>query len=1055
MVEDPARPTATDDAETVAPLGDVAELWQRLEADREDEDALLRELAAAPPRTSRRSSELAPGTMIDGEFRVERRLGRGGMGTVYLATDLALDRRIAIKLHDAPVAGLELSRVWREARAMARLSHPNVVTIYAVGGFDGRVYIAMEYVDGGTLAAWLAAQPRSWQDIVRIFCEAGRGLAAAHAIGIVHRDFKPANVLVGGDQRPRVADFGVARLVEQPADEPLTSTVASSGPDDITRTGATLGSPAYMAPEQFAHGRADARSDQFAYCVSLFEALYGTRPFVAASREELVRAIEIGEMRPRPSGTDVPARVHAVLVRGLHPDPAQRHRDLGELVAALSRSASGGRGRQLVLAGALATGIATTAVLATRPEPDPCGRADEPVERVWNDQRRAAITAAFEATGAPQSRARVDAAAGAVDRWTAGWRAMRNENCAATVVHATQSAELFDRRTLCLERRLAALDALLGVFERADRETVARALDVTGQLAPLGPCADVERLLATVAPPDDPALAAAVAAARDELSRARAYMSAGRLRDAIAIAEPVLDSDVAGKHAPLRAEALLVVGLVRASLGELPEAEVALEGAFDLAIEVGDDEVLAEAARENALVVGRRDDGYDEAMAWAHTAEAAARRVAAGDEEQVRLLEVRGAVTGNAGDAAGAETLLRAALARVDRRWDDGMREAALLDRIGLTLAQRGRDREAAGLPEPALAIVVAARGPFHPQVPATMQNLGHALEAAGDLGRALGTQVIALQRRIEIFGPENPTLPNAYNSVGITLNNLGAPLQARAYFESGLALLDRIDPDENRHRAILLANLSAQLEAAGDRARAVLLARESVARLVAGFGPRHLKVGLGRMMLGSVLFPIDAAAARVEYDTALEILEPALGPSHPTVALLLLNLGDAARQAGDHATALALIERADAAFRGHPSSRRMDLGRVAQTRAQVLRDSGDLVGALTNIERAVDDLGEVGGIELALALTTLGELQLAASRPREAIAALERGLELATSLDIDEDVVARLRMHLARALREAGQSRARRHELARLAHARFERTGDVAALATTAALMR
>jgi ABC-type branched-subunit amino acid transport system substrate-binding protein len=304
-----------------------------------------------------------------GRYVVRGLVGSGAMGRVYEAHDPALDRRVALKLlrPDAATADLE-SRLLREAKAMARTTHPNVVTVYDAGKHGDQVYIAMEFVEGGTLRAWLAAEPRPWREVLSVFVRAGRGLAQAHAAGVVHRDFKPDNVLVGsGGAVVRVTDFGLARAAasEAPpagfADTQPAEADAGSLDSPLTRTGALVGTPVYMAPEQHAGKVADARSDVYSFCVALYEGLYGERPFAAATLATLRAAKAAREIRPLRAGTRVPARLRRVLVTGLSPDPADRFPSMDALLDALERAAR--IPRAPLLAAALVLAAAAAAAL--------------------------------------------------------------------------------------------------------------------------------------------------------------------------------------------------------------------------------------------------------------------------------------------------------------------------------------------------------------------------------------------------------------------------------------------------------------------------------------------------------------------------------------------------------------------------------------------------------------------------------------------------------------------------------------------------------------------
>ncbi len=283
---------------------------------------------------------LDPGAVVAGDYRIEKRLGAGAMGVVYLARHLKLDRDVALKLWDG-IGRDGVARLVREAKAMARLSHPNVVTVFDVREHDGGLFIAMEYFPGGTARDWLQRRPHGWREVIDLYVQAGRGLAAAHQAGMVHRDFKPDNVLVGLDGQARVGDFGIARAAEAPQTTepglPSRETEIGSGLGTrMTVTGHLMGTPAYMSPEQF-EGRPDARSDQFSFCVAVWEALYGSRPFAGKTAGELLFQTQNRRVQPTPPGSPVPEWIREVLLRGLEPDPAARHPSMHALLDALCK----------------------------------------------------------------------------------------------------------------------------------------------------------------------------------------------------------------------------------------------------------------------------------------------------------------------------------------------------------------------------------------------------------------------------------------------------------------------------------------------------------------------------------------------------------------------------------------------------------------------------------------------------------------------------------------------------------------------------------------------
>ena len=318
-----------------------------------------------------------------GRFTVLRMLGEGGMGVVYAAYDIELDRKVAIKLvrESATEGTIGHTSMLREAQAMAKLSHPHVVQIYEVGLHEEQVFVAMEFVKGRTLTAWLTEAPRTWKEIRDMFVQAGHGLAAAHAEGLVHRDFKPDNVLVGGDERARVADFGLAGIEQGnrrrgALSESARLSLRRLGDLDaeLTVAGAVQGTPAYMSPEQHRGDETDARTDLFSLCVALWEALYGERPFPGDTLESLAAAVTQGQLRPRPATTEVPEWLHAALVAGLATDREQRTQTIDELIFQATFDVRQlPRPRTWRIAGAIAAAAvlaATTAYLAVR-ERDP------------------------------------------------------------------------------------------------------------------------------------------------------------------------------------------------------------------------------------------------------------------------------------------------------------------------------------------------------------------------------------------------------------------------------------------------------------------------------------------------------------------------------------------------------------------------------------------------------------------------------------------------------------------------------------------------------------
>ncbi len=553
-----------------------------------------------PPEQNHPSSNdpdiLVRGASI-GRYVVLGLVGRGGMGDVYAAYDPELDRKIAVKLLRArPSAGQSTSegrtRLLREAQAIAKLSHPNVVVVYDVGTFEEAVFIAMEFIDGDTVRYWLNASPRDWREVLRVFVAAGRGLAAAHDAGLVHRDFKPDNVMVGSDGKVCVMDFGLARQsgVADPfaaaaaaaavagevaksgavALEPAVPSIADgvpwpiasgtkrpakSAPVDmnvtrvvpapnerksptqsaaritldvasptsraleanLTQTGAMLGTPAYMAPEQFASKPGDARTDQFSYCVALYESLYGERPFEGKSFMALMASVAKGVVRNAPEGTKVPSWVRKVILRGLLPSADARHPSMTALLDALEHDPSVAHRRWAVGAttAVLAVGMAIGAARTLQARHSPCEGGALKLADLWEPTptttvRKQAIHAAFVATGKGYAEKTFETVRRALDKYASAWTSTYTDACEATAVRGEQSAEVLDLRMSCLQGRLDSVKALTDLFAHADGNTVEKASAAVDGLGDLARCSDIPVLRAVVKPPDDPATKARV-----------------------------------------------------------------------------------------------------------------------------------------------------------------------------------------------------------------------------------------------------------------------------------------------------------------------------------------------------------------------------------------------------------------------------------------------------------------------------------------------------------------------------------------------------------------
>src|SRR5690606_28038950 len=420
---------------------------------------------ATPPLSRVEDGGITPGTRLD-KFVVLDRIGAGGMRTVFLAYDPELDRRVAIKLlHHAPdeAGGPEAARerLLQEAQAMARLQHPNVVTVLQTGIWSERVFLAMEYVDGDSLRGWLADPDRSWADRLTALLGAGRGLAAAHAAGLVHRDFKPDNVLVGRDGRARVTDFGLASREgeEAPGRDPGAPIpeLPEELDDDLdtrlgsTQHGALVGTPAYMAPEQLMGQPADARSDQFAFAVTVWEAFTGERPFdldglrqlaitqlmserADASTPRTRRGLGVTQLTA-PAG--MPAHIHRALVTALSLDPARRFPTMEALLHQLANDPRVRRRQLAYRTAAVVLALAGVGALVVQQQTARAARCTggtEPMAAIFGPSARARIEKAFLATEAPDAAAQTTRTFQELEAYAEAWAEMHHEACTATRV---------------------------------------------------------------------------------------------------------------------------------------------------------------------------------------------------------------------------------------------------------------------------------------------------------------------------------------------------------------------------------------------------------------------------------------------------------------------------------------------------------------------------------------------------------------------------------------------------------------------------------------------
>jgi tetratricopeptide (TPR) repeat protein/predicted Ser/Thr protein kinase len=837
----------------------------------DDGTSLGETLVDTPPPGD--SEELPRGTTIR-RYVVLDHIGSGAMGDVYSAYDFALDRRVALKLVRDPRRRAPHRRLEREAQALARLSHPNVVTVYDVGSYQDRVFVAMELVEGETLGQWLAAAPRPASEIIDVFRRAGEGLAAAHAAGIVHRDFKPDNVLLDRTGRVLVGDFGLA-LIEQDADlEPD----GASGPSGVslTLTGAAVGTPAYMAPEQNAASSAiDARADQFSFCVALFEALCGERPFAGETAAEVAEAVASGQVREpaRPP----PARLRKLLLRGLSVDPADRHPSMDQLLAGLRRDPS--RPRWLAL-GAVAAVLGGAAVIGlgavkSAAEP-PCQDAARKLDGVWDRGRRQALVAAFRAAGADP--AQVEAR---LDRYAGSWVAMHTESCRATRVTGEQSEALLDRRMQCLDRRRAELGALVEVMVTPDQKTLARAVKAADALAPLDGCADAQALLEEQPPPDPDKRARAVAL-HDRQAAIRASFNTGHYREALDQALPLAEDARALGYRPVEAEALLTLARLQWANGDIATAEDTLYQTIAAGEAGRAGAVTVDAWLHLVWIVGEEQARYTDAMRLAAVARGALERMGGNRRLESVLEDHLGVLHFNKGDHAAARPRLERSLALREALYGpDDLELSATLQHLALLEQAEDRMDRALELHRRARRIAEKAQGPEHLEV---IMFLGGEAAVLYEIGR-LEEAYALFQRGLEVLarrGRSDSAVAGSFlTNIGLIHARQGRVDEARRSQERALAIYEKVFGPDNPHTGVALLNLGQALAGLKRHGEAIAQYERAAAIFRAKGGEAHLDLALAWDGLGEVhLARGDAAAAIEVLERSLAIREKAGGPS-------------------------------------------------------------------------------------------------------------------------------------------------------------------------------
>lgn len=672
------------------------------------------ERAAIERRISARLfGDVAPAVTI-GRFRVLERLGSGGMGVVYAAFDDKLGRKVAVKVIRGEAQPAERARLLAEARAQARLAHPHVVQVYEVGEAGDDVFIIMEYVDGVTLDRWLAGGRRTGAEVLAVFLAAGRGLAAAHGVSLVHSDIKPGNILVGPGERVRIADFGLAR-----GGEGNLSTLASdphvAAPAEVAlrlSTASVAGTPAYMPPEQFA-GHADARSDQFAFCVTLFEALYGCRPHDP-------KALAAGGPAPAlvfPRSADVSRWLRELLAIGLAFAPKQRFVSMEALLAALEGGLR--RGPRHRVAGLFGLGLAAALAAGTFVRGSPQRCVDDPFAFVgiWDEARRETVVRAIAGTKVPYASLASARSVAAFDEFATKWHDTHRELCEAA---STARDAGPDPRLVCLARARRALAERINLLIRADAAAIDAMDEWLVTLPDPSQCRAAGYLTGTTAPASDDALHA-------RLDLARSIQRTHRGREVLALIGELLAASRSADDGATVVEVLLLRARVEAEdFGDGATALQTLSMAYDQATAARDDRAVWLIWNETARTYIRLEQA-DAAGPWLRRAQSAYEgRVDRAPVEVAELLDTEAELAVLEGRFDDAERARRAALDLRGRELPADHPEITTGRlRLANAIADRGRLREALALEEQLRTEAVARWSVHHPLVATIQFDIG------------------------------------------------------------------------------------------------------------------------------------------------------------------------------------------------------------------------------------------------------------------------------------------------------------------------------------------
>lgn len=913
---------------------------------------------------ARRQIALERGASV-GRYVIIERLGAGAMGVVYKAFDPELDRAVAIKLllgDGSRKGALGRSRLQREAQAMARIAHPNVIAVHDVGMVGERVFFAMELVDGEPLGAWLKRTTPNTGEILSVFRKAGAGIAAAHAAGVIHRDFKPDNVLVDKEGRPRVLDFGLARQGADRGEDPEADEhpgASSSFDVQLTRTGAVMGTPAYMAPEQFAGSPSDERTDQFAFCVALHEALTGERPFRSYSFATLSAAVIRGERAHTPAAETLDPAILAVLNRGLQTNPDARFPSMDAMLEALSPAERSPAGLMLVGVAVLATATAAAYGLGKKnaalpPEPEPCADAGAAMDALWTEERRQSVLSAFERSGAFNGVSMGGRVVKVLDEHALAWIEASERSCAMAGPERAFTEELAFRSGRCLEISIGAFEDMIDSFGMVNARRVQSSLTAAEHLPESVACTEVAWLELQVDAPLDPELRASLSEVSPAISNASdaSRVDARSCLEQLTAVEPRVRELGFG---PQIARMLAVRADCELRAGDAKASATTRERAFEAALAAADDLTALKVASTTAHVLATTTDDFAVAETWLLRAEALLQRHDVKRAEYtVPVLNVRGilAARQNQTEAAIRHFERVAELARDDPSGAD--RYVAGMANVGAALANAKRLDEAAAAFRKSIAFAGEHWGPRHVNASTGQAKLAQVLVLQGrfEEGRAAHLEALEGLRAAD----DGPRLPLAYAllSLGVVERNLGNYAEAKAYYQEAYDIRDQLDALDTTEAAPLFTAFGLLATAQKDYEDAGRWFRRSADVLEEA--PALRRAGaLALLALAQINVDDEAGARALNQDAEALVVaargDVPLGDRGTTLYTIASNWS----KLGNRSRALTLFEEAEQTSRGKPSEQRVSAYRVTYARA--LQAEGENDKAREVLEGALDHL--------------------------------------------------------------------------------------------------